>query len=143
MKKPKPDFSCTPRELEQQIAIFFADAERGRVPMTDAALCYATGLSYSRYKYILNIANKITGRTETPDNLPQDVQIEHALVLQRGVLRLISYLQASKSPNDILACKQSWLGGFTDKAPAESIAPPVVTVHLRGADGRDLINPQK
>lgn len=142
MKKHK-DFDCTPGELEKRIAVFFADAERGKVPMTDAALCYATGLSYSRYKYLLGAANKITGRTETPDKLPQDVQIEHALVLQRGVLRLISYLQASKSPNDILACKQSWLGGFTDKAPAESIAPPVVTVHLKGADGRDLINPQK
>ena len=46
MKKPKPDFSCTPRELETQIGIFFADAERGKVPMTDAALCYAVGLSY-------------------------------------------------------------------------------------------------
>ena len=54
MKKPKPDFSCTPRELEQQIAIFFADAERGKIPMTDAALAYHVKLPYCRYRYLLN-----------------------------------------------------------------------------------------
>lgn len=138
MKKPKPDFSCTPRELEQQIAIFFADAERGKIPMTDAALAYHVKLPYCRYRYLLSVADKVAARAETPDKLPQDVQIEHALVLQRSVLRLISFLQASKSPNDILACKQSWLGGFTDKGAPEASAPPAVTVILKGADGRDL-----
>lgn len=137
MKKPKPDFSCTPRELEQQIAIFFADAERGKVPMTDAALCYAVGLSYPRYRYILAAMDKLAGRAETPDKYP-DIQVEHGYVLQRGVLRLISFLQASKSPNDILATKQPHLGGFTDKGAPEASAPPAVTVILKGADGRDL-----
>lgn len=137
MKKTKPDFSCTPRELETQIGIFFADAERGKVPMTDAALCYAVGLSYPRYRYILAAMDKLAGRAETPDKYP-DIQIEHGYVLQRGVLRLISFLQASKSPNDILACKQSHLGGFTDKGAPEASAPPAVTVILKGADGRDL-----
>ena len=137
MKKPKPDFSCTPRELEQRIAIFFADAERGRTPMTDAGLCFATGLSYPRYRYILSAMDKLACRTETPDKYP-DIQIEHGYVLQRGVLRLISYLQASKSPNDILATKQPHLGGFTDKGAPEASAPPAVTVILKGADGRDL-----
>ncbi len=138
MKKLPKDFTCTPRELEQQIAIYFADAERGKIPMTDAALCYAVKLPYGRYRYILSVADRIASHAETPDKLPQDVQIEHALVLQRGVLRLISYLQASKSPNDILACKQPWLGGFTDKGAPEASAPPAVTVILKGADGRDL-----
>lgn len=138
MKKPPKDFTCTPRELEQQIAIFFADAERGKIPMTDAALCYAVGLPYCRYRHILSVADRIATRAETPDKLPQDVQIEHALVLQRGVLRLISFLQASKSPNDILATKQPHLGGFTDKGAPEASAPPAVTVILKGADGRDL-----
>ena len=136
MKKPK-DFTCTPRELEQQIAIYFATTERGRAPLTDAALCYAVGLSYPRYRYILSAMDKLASRTETPDKYP-DIQIEHGYVLQRGVLRLISYLQASKSPNDILACKQPWLGGFTDKGAPEASAPPAVTVILKGADGRDL-----
>ena len=138
MKKPPKDFTCTPRELEQQIAIFFADAERGKIPMTDAALCYAVKIPYIRYRYILSAMDKLTARTETPDKYP-DIQIEHGYVLQRGVLRLISYLQASKSPNDILACKQPWLGGFTDKGAPEASAPPAVTVILKGADGRDLI----
>lgn len=137
MKKPKPDFSCTPRELEQRIAIFFADAERGKTPMTDAGLCFATGLSYPRYRCILSAMDKLASRTETPDKYP-DIQIEHGYVLQRGVLRLISYLQASKSPNDILATKQPHLGGFTDKGVPEASAPPAVTVILKGADGRDL-----
>ena len=137
MKKPPKDFTCTPRELEQQIAIFFADAERGKVPMTDAALCYAVGLSYPRYRYILAAMDKLAGRAETPDKYP-DIQVEHGYVLQRGVLRLISFLQASKSPNDILATKQPHLGGFTDKGAPEASAPPAVTVILKGADGRDL-----
>lgn len=138
MKKPPKDFTCTPRELEQQIAIFFANGERGRAPLTDAGLCYAVGLSYPRYRYILSAMDKLAGRTETPDKYP-DIQIEHGYVLQRGVLRLISFLQASKSPNDILATKQAHLGGFTDKGAPEASAPPVVTVILKGADGRDLI----
>lgn len=137
MKKPPKDFTCTPRELEQQIAIFFADAERGRAPLTDAALCYAVGLSYPRYRYILSAMDKLASRAETPDKYP-DIQVEHGYVLQRGVLRLISFLQASKSPNDILACKQAHLGGFTDKGTPEASAPPAVTVILKGADGRDL-----
>lgn len=137
MKKPPKDFTCTPRELEQQIAIYFASAERGRTPLTDAALCYAVGLSYPRYRYILAAMDKLASRTETPDKYP-DIQIEHGYVLQRGVLRLISFLQASKSPNDILATKQPHLGGFTDKGAPESSAPPAVTVILKGADGRDL-----
>ena len=137
MKKPPKDFTCTPRELETQIGIYFADAERGRVPMSDAALCYAIGIPYIRYRYILSAMDKLASRTETPDKYP-DIQIEHGYVLQRGVLRLISFLQASKSPNDILATKQPHLGGFTDKGAPEASAPPAVTVILRGADGRDL-----
>ena len=108
--------------------------------MTDAGLCFATGLSYPRYRYILSAMDKLACRTETPDKYP-DIQIEHGYVLQRGVLRLISYLQASKSPNDILACKQSWLGGFTDKGAPEASAPSRCDRHTQRRR-RARLNPE-
>ena len=90
MKKPKPDFSCTPRELETQIAVFFADAERGRAPLTDAALCYAVGLSYPRYRYILSVADRLATRAETPDKLPRTRLISlhkrHSILFGKDVL---------------------------------------------------------
>ena len=132
MKKPKPDFSCTPRELEQQIAIFFADAERGKIPMTDAALAYHVKLPYCRYRYLLSVADKVAARAETPDKLPQDVQIEHALVLQRGVLRLISFLQASKARMTFLLANKAGSAASQTKA-LRSLRPSRGDCHTQRA----------
>lgn len=135
--KKKADFTCTPEELQKKIDDYFRDREKRNKPLTEAGLCLAVDIPYRRYRKIVGEIDDIVAGDAAAKDHP-DLQVDHALILQKGVLRLMDYLQGDRDPNSILATKQAHLGGYTDKVNAKNDAFPEVHIRLVDENGKPV-----